>query len=282
MTVYVDILVVLNTLVNYFLLLAVKRITRESTSRLRILLGAAAGGLSSLLIFIEQLGVLMTLLKIAVSLVMVLISFKITSLKAYLKNTVWLFLISFVFGGLMFAVYMFTDVKTMLYTNGIVYFQIDMTFLIVCSVLSYGAISLITYFTDKKAPRSKEYYVTVGKNGRSVSLTALMDTGNNLREPFSGYPVIMADKAVFKELLGKDVSIDCMTEADGLRLIPVSTVSGGAVVKAFRPDTFKSGNYITDRVYIAESLTHIDEYKIILNINLEGELQNEKAEAMVK
>lgn len=275
MTVYVDILVVLNTLVNYFMLSAVKRITRENTSRLRIALGAAAGGASSLLIFIENLGFFMTLLKAAVSFLMVLLSFNFESLKKYLKNVLWLFIISFVFGGVMFALYMVLGVDAMIYTNGIVYFDIDMPFLVVGSVVSYAVISLISKLTDKKAPRQKEYFVTIENNGKSVSCTALMDTGNNLREPFSDYPVITADKSLFRELFGDNLS-------EGFRLIPVATVNGNGILKAFRPAVFKTGNYITDKVYIAESGAPLDEYKIILNINLEKELCNEHNEAVVR
>lgn len=163
MTVYVDILIILNTLVNYFMLLAVKKITRENTSRLRLLFGALAGGVSSLLIFAEHLGVLMTVIKILTSLLMVLISFKFISFKKFLKNSAWLFFISFIFGGLMLAVYFCFNLDMMIYTNGIVYFDIDMTFLVVCSVLAYIVVTLITSFIDKKAPKEKEYYITIEK-----------------------------------------------------------------------------------------------------------------------
>ena len=96
---------------------------------------------------------------------------------------------------------------------------------------------------------------------------ALMDTGNSLCEPFSGYPVILAEKSVFNKLNGGETP-------EKIRLIPVSTVGGEALIKAFRPESLKIGGYTTDKVYIGESLTPHEEYKIILNINLEGEMQN--------
>lgn len=281
-TVYVDILVVLNTLVNYFMLCAVKKIMREKTSRLRIAAGALIGGISSLLIFAESLGAVMTLLKILISFLTILVSFKLTTFKKFLKNTLCLFFICFVFGGLMFAAYMCFGADALIYTNGIVYFDIDMTFLIACSAAAYIIISAVTRFLDKKAPRSKEYFVTVEKNGKTFSCTALMDTGNSLREPFSGYPVVMADKSVFIKLFGDDRPIDKMTAEGGFRLVPVSTVNSEGVAKAFRPDSLSAGEYITDKVYIAESKATLSEYKIILNINLEGEISNAKTENVVR
>lgn len=274
-TVYIDILIILNILVNYFMLAAVKKISRSHTSRLRLSLGALSGGAASLLIFIDSLGIIMTLLKIVASLVMILISFGFGSVKQFFKKVLWLFFISFVFGGLVFAVYMCFGLQTMIYTNGIVYFDIDMTFLVVCSAVAYAVITLVSKFLDKKAPKSKEYYVTIEKNGKNISCTAFMDTGNNLREPFSGYPVIMVCSSVFRELMGGDISIEKMQGNEKIRLIPISTVSGNSIIKAFRPDSIKIGEFTTDKVYIGESLTPLSEYKIILNINLERELQNE-------
>lgn len=272
-TIYIDVLIILNTLVNYFILLAVKKISRDTSSRWRIALGSLFGGVSSLLIFMENSGIVMTLLKMLTAAVMVLVSFKFSSMKRFLKNMLWLFFISFVFGGLIFAVYMCFGFDTLIYTNGIVYFDISMTFLIVCSVLSYLLITAVSLILDKKAPKTKEYHVTLSKNGKTVSCTALMDTGNNLREPFSGYPVIFIDETMFKSFFSDD-SVEKMLEVDKTRLIPITTVQGESIAAAFRPEFIKIGDYETDKIYVAQGKTD-ENYKIILNINLEGEIHNE-------
>ena len=134
-----------------------------------------------------------------------------------------------------------------------------------CTIISYIIITLISKITDKKAPKSKERYVIVENAGKTVSCTALVDTGNNLREPFSNLPVIMLDKELFNRLFTEEK----------MRLIPVSTVNGEALIKAFRPKRITIDNFSTDRVYIGESQSNLDEYKMILNINLEGELYND-------
>ena len=262
MCVYVDILIILNTLVNYFILLAVDKVLRLHSKRRRILLGGAVGGLSSLLLFLENLGIVMTLLKILTAIFMTVVTFGIKPIRRLLKSVFLLFAITFLFGGLLFAIYIFFDKDILIYSNGIVYFDIDLTFLIICTVISYGVITVISKITDKKAPKSKEYYVTVENAGKTISCTALMDTGNNLREPFSDYPVIMLDKELFNKLFTEDK----------IRLIPVSTVNGESVIKAFRPQKLIINDFSTDKVYIGESISQLDEYKMILNINLEGEL----------
>lgn len=265
MCVYVDILLILNTLVNYFILLAVQKITRTHQKKWRILLGATVGGISSLLLFLESLGVIMTLLKIATAILMTVITFGVKPIKQIVKKIFLLFAITFLFGGLMFAIYIFFDKDILIYTNGIVYFDVDLTFLVICSVVSYVVITLISKITDKKAPKSKEYYVTVENQCKTVSCTALVDTGNNLREPFSDYPVIMLEQGLFKKVFTEDK----------IRLIPVSTISGESLIRAFRPEKLTIDKFTTDKVYIGESLVPLDEYKMILNINLERELHND-------
>lgn len=207
----------------------------------------------------------MTALKFVTAVLMIFVTFGLKPIKQTLKRLLYLFAITFLFGGFTFAIYILFDKDLLLYSNGIIYFDVDMTFLVVCAVVSYVIISIVSRLTDKKAPVNKEYYITIQNNGKTVSCKALMDTGNNLREPFSGYPVIMAEKIIFDRLMCNEKQ----------RLIPVSTVNGETLVSAFRPEKITIGKYSTDKVYIGESTVETGEYKIILNINLEGEMQNE-------
>ncbi len=195
---------------------------------------------------------------------MTVVTFGFKPIKQLLRKLFFLFAITFVFGGFALAVYMFFDKDILIYTNGIIYFDMDMTFLTVCSAASYIIISLISRFTDKKAPKSKEYTVTIENNGKAITDKGLMDTGNNLRDPFSSYPVIIVDKDIFKTLFAEE----------RIRLIPVSTVNGESIIKAFKPQRITINSYSADKVYIGESITQLDDYKIILNINLEGEIHN--------
>jgi len=266
-TIYVDVLVILNTLVNYFMLLAVRKLSRSQSSRWQLCFGAAVGGLSSLLIFLDNLGFITTILKILTGVLMVALTFGVIPLKLFLKRIFWVFAICAVFGGVTFALYMLFDWDTLIYSNGIIYFDINLTFLVVCTVFSYIVLTIIFKLTDKKAPQSKEYYTTIQNEGRTFSAIALMDTGNNLREPFSGYPVIMLEKRKFAQLYGN---------AEGkIRLIPVNTVNGESLIRAFRPDFITVNGNNIDKVYVGESLTNLCEYEIILNINIEGELRND-------
>lgn len=81
-------------------------------------------------------------------------------------------------------------------------------------------------------------------NGKKVSFLALRDTGNTLRDPVSGEPVLIAGPKIARELLGLEenqlrnpVQTLQMREADGLRLIPYNTVgTGGGFLLGLRCD----------------------------------------------
>ena len=196
---------------------------------------------------------------------MIVTTFGIKPFKQFFKRLFFLFAITFLFGGVTYAIYIFFDKDVLIYSNGIIYFDVDITFLVICSVVSYLIITLLTKYMDKKSSSNKEYYVTIESNGKTVSCVGLMDTGNNLREPFSGYPVIIVDKSIFNQLYTTETT----------RLIPISTVNGESMIKAFKPQKIVVDKYVTDKVYIGESAVALDEYKIILNINIEGEMNND-------
>lgn len=73
--------------------------------------------------------------------------------------------------------------------------------------------------------------VTIQYSNRRLHLTALLDTGNTLREPVSGTAVLVVDSSVAAELLGLSLydlahPMETMTKFSncGLRLIPYHTV----------------------------------------------------------
>ena len=82
--------------------------------------------------------------------------------------------------------------------------------------------------------RSGGHYlpVVISHGGRTIQLTALADTGNTLRDPISGWPVLVTDSWAAEHLLGltrEQLSdpVGFLTECvnPGLRLIPFHSVT---------------------------------------------------------
>lgn len=103
-------------------------------------------------------------------------------------------------------------------------------------VLSAGGVCALCVLGFRGRVREQHYVpVTITCGEKSVSLTALVDTGNTLRDPISGRPVLVVDEAVAGKLCLLSHNqlahpIETMTSArlPGLRLIPYTAVGSSA------------------------------------------------------
>ena len=229
--IYADILVAVNMIVNYFLLRACAAMTGSDCKTVRLFISSAAGGLFSMIIFIENIPPLINaVIKMLFLGVMVAIAFGTKTLKAFVKNCSAFFIANFVFAGIMLAFSVFIAPEKALYKNGIVYFDIDIVTLTVSAFVCYGILTVLTRFSRSRSPAENTYELTVAYNGREVTGKALYDTGNVLRDSFSGRPVIIAEKEFAEKLFveGEDI-----TQQKNFRLIPYSTIRNGGALPAF-------------------------------------------------
>lgn len=156
------------------------------------------------------------------------------------------------------------------FSNGIVYFDIDVLTLAVLTVLCYAAVSLMHRLTEFKAPKNTVYELEAECFGESFRFRAFLDTGNSLKEPFSGFLVIIADSSV-RSFGGKTLADSSQSAEEPLRPIVCSTVSGDGVLSAFRPKKVHikglSVDFDTDRVFLALTNEKIKngEYTALLN-----------------
>ena len=71
---------------------------------------------------------------------------------------------------------------------------------------------------------------------RSVTLTALIDSGNLLRDRFSGLPVIVISRRAALGLMDTQTLFSPLPQ---MRMMQVRTVAGTAMMTVFQPDTLK-------------------------------------------
>lgn len=289
MTVYADVLLVINLFVNYALLLCSSIIMKNTASRLRVLLGASIGAFYGLVIFLPAIpkGVELILRLTATGLI-VFGTFGFKNLRYFLRCFFTFFAVSFAFGGIMLVLWVTVAPIGMVYNNGAVYFDIDLPVLAVSTVVSFAVVSLISHFTARRAPKESVALVKIAYHNEIVNATALIDTGNSLCEAFSGYPVALGEYNMLKNILpsavndyldGKEIE----PSAD-FRVVMHKTVSGTGVLPVFRPDYIEiktvSKTVRTDKVYIAITKNNLagGEFSVILNPDL---LSEEKSYAEV-
>lgn len=154
-----------------------------------------------------------------------------------MKRYVSFFLVNFAFAGIMLALCCLPAGKSLIYKNGAVYFDVDILTLTVTSVICYGVICLISFFFRGRVPQKIIYDISLFCGERSILCRALLDTGNNLRDIFSGRPVIIADAETVRPLIPAEAidengNVD-FTEIKGFRLVPFTTVKNGGALPAF-------------------------------------------------
>lgn len=238
MVVYVDVLIVLNLYVNYFLIRATAMIMRRVCTRKRCILSALVGALGSLVILLPALpfwGVV--LFKIVLGALIVFITFGRQKTPDLMICILFFLVVSFTFAGIMLALWTFAAPLGMVWSNGAVYFNIPLSAIAAFTAAAYCAVRLVRFFADKRLHCNKICSVKITAGGNEITLRGLCDTGNELCDLFSGKPVVVCFFDKIAPLAPNEV-LDYFDGklADSLRVIPCRTVSSEALVPIFKAD----------------------------------------------
>lgn len=214
MTLYIDLLLLLNFLCDFLLLLGTNRLSGFPAQPLRLLGASAFGSLYSGLCLMEGFSFLLNPLWYLVSLgILCCIAFGL-NLSALRRGAVFAIL-SLSLGGMATALHQ------------------SRFFLL---VLDAGLLWLLSRAAFGGQPLGSQYIpITVRSGTGSCSFTALRDTGNRLRDPVTGESVILLSPQASRRLTGltwEELSHPLETMASqplsGLRLIPFSAIGTGS------------------------------------------------------
>ncbi len=188
--IYVDTLFLLNAIVDYLLLLAAARLAGEPLCRWRFALGAALGGLYAVVIFLPGLSFLAhPLCRLASAVLMLVISYGKS--RRLLRQGMLFVALTCAFGGGVVAIGLLGGTGLTL-GHGVFYSALDLKVVLLSAAVCYGVLTLVF---QRLARHSGGELVNARLKlaDRSVSFTALVDTGNTLTDPVSGRPVMVAE-----------------------------------------------------------------------------------------
>lgn len=245
-SVYADVLVALNILITYLILVSSRLVCRCATNKWGVAIASVIGGLSSLIIFCDDLPLpLSVVYKITVAATVTAIAFLPVCFKMFLKTFFSFFGISFLFGGVMYAVQITFEPKNILYINGTVYFDMSISYLVGSILAIYGIFVLCDYFLSRKIASKEIYKVTVTFRNVSTQITGFVDTGNSLKDSLTGRPVIVAQLSAVAPLFDFEETAffkreDYSNVPESLKakihLIPCKTVSGDTLLPCIIPE----------------------------------------------
>lgn len=236
--IYADVLVVVNIYITYFLLKSTSILAKNNPDRFRLFIASFLGGIYSLSVLLpENLQMLFSVLRLGASVIFVLLAFGYTSPKSFLRLNLCFLLSSFLFAGLMLALWYFICPRGMYFNGSVVYFDIDIMTLAVLTVVCYAFLRLFDRFFKSRAPVNTVFLCDVFYENECFRLKAFLDTGNRLTDYFTGKPVIVAQSGIFRDKLSADIKdAEAMAEKK-IRLIFCDTLGGKGVLPAFSPES---------------------------------------------
>lgn len=213
---YIDVFFLENFMLDSLLLLVVNRITNNGRTYGRILLGGVIGSLLTCLVIVLPFpsALRFVLFHTVVDSVMLIAGLRISGLPQFVRAILLLYVSAVVLGGIMQVFRPYMRYASLFYGAAVL-----------------GAAALLQLWKAVShicRCQEKLLKVTLYTECGQRSVKALLDTGNELRDCYTGEPVNIIDPKTAAEIWQH-------TELEkGFRLIPFHCVGGESLMKVFR------------------------------------------------
>ncbi len=207
MTIYIDVVILENFIINYFLILTTTQIMSVRVKTINIFLASFLGSVYTLFIFIPEFNFITSILgKALFVVIMMIITFKTKNIFVVLKGSLIFFMTSFMFVGICFFFSLMQNNYDI--TKAFIIEKYSSKYLLFSGIIIYIFINrLVLYIKERISLTSLIYDLEMNIDGKVISIRGFLDTGNELREPVTTLPVIIAEKNYFPhiKLDGKDL-----------------------------------------------------------------------------
>ena len=237
MTIYLDVVFIENLVMNLSIILSEAVLLNSLNKLVRKICSALIATAYYILTLIFPKT---TYFQILVGILIILIAFRPKSLQLLVKQTFLFYFINFVFAGTSFALMCtFTKDKCSIFKGGVVgNFNVFKVFL--AGIIAI--IMLIYFFRKRSKPVFKDVVISI--SGKVKEIRLLLDTGNLLREPYTGKPVMIVEKNALKAVIDGDLFNDWdkmlkgkETIPDGMFLIPYRSLGNSSgFLLGIKPD----------------------------------------------
>lgn len=203
MTIYLDVVLIENLIMNYIILFATGYILKIKLNHIRLIISALLGGIYSILAYMEVLEIYTNFfMKILLSVVMVYLAYNAKNIKLLLKQITIFYLTSFVFGGCSFALLYFVKPQEILMRNGMLIGTYPLKIAVLGGIVGF-TISVIAFKVVKRRLNKKDMFchITVFVGEKNIKTKAMIDTGNMLKDPITRMPVIVVEKDILYEII---------------------------------------------------------------------------------
>lgn len=243
--VYLDVLLLTNFLIAYFLLLAAGALSGQRAGFAHMVAGSGLAALSSLILFApEQPYPVQVAYKIATALAVTAAAFGRQNLRRLLTAACWYAAMNIVLAGAVLCCILHTGTRMADTANLTVYLHISPLLLLGLSGVCCAAVELSLRLFARRETPTKTAGLEFELGGCTIRLRAALDTGCRLRDPMTCLPVLVVSYPDAKARLPAAVTAyldewfaGC-TQADPppdtrLRLIPCGTAAEKTLLPGF-------------------------------------------------
>ena len=212
MTVYIDLVCIINFIYDFLILLTVSFTLKRNRKIYYYILSSLIGVLSIFLLFLKINNIILFLLKILISVIMVIVAFGYKSIKYTISNIIYFYMTSIVLAGFL---YLIKGNSSNFNLNYIV-------------LLIIGPIILFIYYKSNKKLKNtySDYYkIKIVFDNIEISCISFYDNGNNLKDPISRKSIIIVGNSRLEKIYNIRSPV----------YVPVITVKGTHLMKCFKP-----------------------------------------------
>ena len=258
MTIYIDIVLIENLIMNYIILFTTAVVLKIKVNHIRLILASLLGAGYSIIAYMGIIKVYSSIiLKIILSVLIIYIAFNPQNIKKMCKDLLLFYLVSFVFGGAAFALIYIIKPQNILMKNGLFLGTYTLKTVMLGAIVAFciiiGALAIIKNKISKKDMFCE---IEILINQKKIKTKAMIDTGNMLKEPITNVPVIVVEHILLyscmpkeilnnlKEIMGGDFkNIPCDIQEkyiSKLKLIPFSSLGKqNGMLIGIRPEYVK-------------------------------------------
>lgn len=246
MTIYLDLVFLINLLMDFYILTGVKFLLKLQTKLIRIILGSLVGSLSLLLLFLKLNTLEINIYKIIISIIMVYITF---GKNKFFNKLFYLYIISIVLGG---SIYLIND-SLGYKVDGFIFINNGYNInIIILLVLSPFIIYLYTKeFLNFKKKINTIYNVIIKLKDKTLNIEGFLDTGNKLIDPYFKRPIILLNI--------KYINLNKYN----IIYVPFRSLNNNGILKCIIPEYILIDNKKIDKCLIG--ISHNLKYDCILN-----------------
>lgn len=305
MTIYLDLILLENIVMNYIIILATGMICKVNIKYIRVFLSSLLGAVYAIITYVAGMEIYTSqITKIIVSICMVYIAFNSTNLKTMLKQLVIFYLTSFCFGGA--AYYLLYNIKPNLIqsSNGILVGTYPIKIAVLGGILGFFIINISFKIIKSKITKKDMIYdIEIFYKENKSNIKAILDTGNLLTDPITKTPVLIVEAQKLKNIIPEKIlnniedviyNNDFEKIDEGIKtrcsIIPFSSIGkNNGIIIGFRPDYIKiyadEGEEIRKKVIVGIYNNKISKnglYSGLIGLNLLNEGEKHEYNSIAK